>query len=163
VEERAVANFRRLGPRVGGLMPALKQAIAAAEPAAMRKAFAAQGHYDIDVDNTVVELRPEDVEFHASTHEQLALARDGSYAVGLDPPPDGELGAEGWARELVRALNALPRTYGLELADRILVPLHATGDVGRAIEDRRDWIAGEVLALALTPLDRPPADVTTFT
>jgi isoleucyl-tRNA synthetase len=153
VEESVVPNFRRLGPRVGPLMPKLKAALAGVDGTAVREAFRAGGTFPLDVDGETVLLEPEDVEVRASAHDELVLARDGAAAVALDITIDDELRREGLARELVRRLNDLRKTTGLELADRIDVQVAASGDVRDAVEAHRDWIAGEVLAVSLDLAD----------
>ena len=55
----------------------------------------------------------------ADRHQDFALAQDGSWAVALDLELDDDLRQEGTARELVRAVNDLRKSVGLELSDRI--------------------------------------------
>jgi isoleucyl-tRNA synthetase len=148
-----VPNFRRLGPKVGKLVPRVKELLAAADGAAVRRALEADGRYALDVDGTVVELDAEDVEVRASSHEELALAQEGATAVALDTTVDHPLRLEGLARELVRALNDQRKAAGLEIADRIRVQLRAVGELTEAVEAHRDWIAGEVLAVDLALTD----------
>jgi isoleucyl-tRNA synthetase len=73
--------------------------------------------------------------------------------VALDLDLDDTLRREGMARELVRALNDLRKSEGLEIADRVVVSLAAPADVVAAVEAHRDWIAGEVLATSLAVVD----------
>ena len=153
LDETVVPNFRRLGPKVGPLMPAVKAALAALDGATVRRALETDGSYRIDLGTGTgtgtgtVTLGPEDVEVHASAHEEFALARDGAYAVALDTAIDDDLRLEGLARELVRALNDLRKARDLALSDRISVGLHATGALAEAARRHAEWIKGEVLAL----------------
>jgi isoleucyl-tRNA synthetase len=153
VDEVVVPNFRRLGPRVGPRMPAVKAALGALDGTSVREAFETDGSYLLVVDGEEIALEPDDVEVRASAHEELVLARDGAYAVALDTTIDDDLRLEGLARELVRRLNDLRKTSGFELSDRITVEMGATGDVRDAVERHRDWIAGEVLAVSLDLVD----------
>jgi isoleucyl-tRNA synthetase len=77
--------------------------------------------------------------------------------VAVDLDFDDALRLEGTARELVHALNALRREVGLELSDRVQLRLDAASapHVAAAVEAHRDWIMGEVLAVAL---DTAPVD-----
>jgi isoleucyl-tRNA synthetase len=146
LDETVVPNFRRLGPKVGPLMPALKAALAALDGATVRRSLETDGVYRVELGTETVTLEPDDVEVHASAHEEFALARDGACAVALDTAIDDDLRLEGLARELVRALNDLRKARDLELSDRISVGLHTTGALAEAARRHGDWIQGEVLA-----------------
>jgi isoleucyl-tRNA synthetase len=149
VNEVVVPNFRRLGPRVGSKMPDVKAALGAVDGTAVRESLETTGSYELHLANDVIVLEADDVEVRASAHDELVLARDGAYAVALDTSIDDDLRLEGLARELVRRLNDLRKTTGLELSDRITLEIAATGDVRAAVERHREWIAGEVLAVSL--------------
>ena len=152
-----VPNFRALGPRLGPLMPKVRESLAGADGAAIRRAFDTAGEYRFEVDGETVALSPDDVEIRAAAHEELAVVQDGALAVALDTTVDDALRREGLARELVRALNDLRKEQGLELADRIAVTLRTTGAVLDAATEHGDWIAGEVLAVEWTVDGAAPA------
>jgi isoleucyl-tRNA synthetase len=149
-----VPDFRRLGPRVGPLMPRLQDALRTADAAALRQALATDGRVVVDVGTDQVELTPDDVEVRAQAHEEFALAEDGRLAVALDTVVDDELRAEGLARGLVRTLNDQRKALGLDLADRIRVEVRASGAVADAARHHADWIQDEVLATSFT-VDAP--------
>jgi isoleucyl-tRNA synthetase len=144
-----VPNFRRLGPKVGKLMPQVKAELAAVDGAAIRHALDADGGYDLEVDGTTIRLDAEDVEVRATSHEEFALAEDAGVAVALDTRLDHALELEGLAREVIRLLNDHRKARGLEISDRIVAWLQADGPVSEAVTGHRDWIAGEVLAREL--------------
>jgi isoleucyl-tRNA synthetase len=144
-----VPNFRALGPKAGARVPAVKEALARADAHAIRRALDAGGSFDLALaDGSTIELGPDDVDVRATSHEELALARDGADAVAIDTTVDDELRAEGIARDLVRAINDQRRAAGFEIADRIRVRLGATGRAHAAAHAHRDRIASEVLAVA---------------
>ena len=155
-----VPNFRTLGPKVGTRMPRVKQALVAADGATVRRASTSTARTTSRSRRTSVTLGPDDVEVRAASHEELALAEDGGYAVALDTTLDDELRAEGIARDLVRAINDQRKELGFEIADRIRLRIGATGRVDAAAHRHRDWIAREVLAVELDvaggPVERRP-------
>jgi isoleucyl-tRNA synthetase len=115
----------------------------------VRDAFARDGSFTIDVEDTTITLEPDDVEIRATSHEELALAEDGGIAVALDTRIDEQLAREGIAREVIRVLNDRRKAKGLQISDRIAAWLRAEGPVAEAVTRHRDWIAREVLAREL--------------
>lgn len=149
LEYAVVPNFRRLGPKVGKLMPKVKEQLAAADGATIREALETDGGYDLEVDGATIRLDAEDVEVRATSHEEFALAEASGVAVALDTRVDHELALEGLAREVIRVLNDHRKAQGLEISDRIVAWLTATELLAEAVSTHRDWIAREVLAREL--------------
>jgi isoleucyl-tRNA synthetase len=145
-----VPDFRRLGPRIGPLLPRLKEALAHTDGAALRRALATDGRVVVDLGSEQVELGPDDVEVRAHAHEEFVLAEDRDLAVALDTTVDDELRAEGLARGLIRTLNDHRKARGLDLADRVRVELRASGAIAEAAKRHGAWIAEEVLATSFT-------------
>jgi isoleucyl-tRNA synthetase len=150
LEYGVVPNFRTLGPKVGKQVPQVKEALAAADGGAVKRALDDDGGYDLVLaDGSTVRLAPDDVEVRADSHAELALAQEGGYAVAIDTKLDDELRAEGTARDAIRLVNELRKSAGLEISDRVRLRLHADGRVEAALHVHRDWIAREVLAVEL--------------
>ena len=142
-----VPNFRRLGPRVGPLMPKVKAALAAVDGREVSEGVERDGVFRLAVDGETIAIGPDDVEIRAVAHEELVLAEEGGYAVALDISLDDDLRLEGLARELVRTLNDHRKAIDLALSDRIRVTVFTGGPVADAARVHSDWIAGEVLAV----------------
>jgi isoleucyl-tRNA synthetase len=159
---RVVPNFKALGPRVGKSLPRVKELLAKIDGADVRRAFDANGSFDLVVDGETVTLGPDDVEIRAEQHEELALAQDGPHAVALDLTLDDDLRSEGTAREFSRVLNDLRKAAGFEISDRINVAYGSEStELMAAIARHHDWIAGEALATTLAPFaGAPPAGAT---
>jgi isoleucyl-tRNA synthetase len=153
-----VPNFRSLGPKAGPRVPLVKEALATADGAVVRRALDDDGGYDLSLaDGSTIRLVADDVDVRAASHEEFALAQEGGYAVAVDTTLDDELRAEGIARDVIRLLNDHRKTRGLEIADRIRARVDATGRVAAAVHLHRSWIASEVLAVELD-LVTDPAD-----
>ncbi len=143
-----VPNFRALGPKVGKRMPLVKDALVAADGAAVHRALDQHGTFELELgDGSAVTLGPDDIEVRVRSHEELVLAEDAGYAVALDSTLDDDLRAEGIARDLIRAVNDRRRELDFDIADRIRVRVTATGRVQAATHRHRDSIAREVLAV----------------
>ncbi len=138
VEVTIKPNFPVLGPRLGGKVKQVAAALAA-------------GDYE-ERDGVVVaageSLSGEEViRVERVALEGWAIASDGGLSVALDPQLDDELVLEGRALDLVRELNELRKTSGLELTDRIALRLPpAASDL---LPEWGDWIADEVLAVSV--------------
>jgi isoleucyl-tRNA synthetase len=161
LEYSVLPNFKALAPRVRSQMPQVKDALLGADGGVVKRALDTDGRYDLELDDgTTVQLGPDDVEVRAHSHAELALAQEGGYAVAIDTTVDDELRAEGLARDLIRLLNELRKTAGLEIADRVTVQVFASGRVEAAVHAHRDWIAREVLAVQfdVATLDAAPND-----
>ncbi|MGZ4690739.1 MAG: isoleucine--tRNA ligase [Acidimicrobiia bacterium] len=153
-----VPNFRRLGPKVGKLMPQVKTLLAEADGARIRHALDTDGGFDLEVDGTTIRLEADDVDVRATSHEEFALAEDAGVAVALDTRLDDALAQEGQAREVIRVLNDHRKAKGLEISDRIVAWLRADPGLRDAVTTHRDWIAGEVLARELHVEPESPGD-----
>ena len=81
---------------------------------------------------------------------ELAVAGDKGVTVAVDTHLTPELVHEGYARDLVRAVNSLRKDAGLDISDRIALAYEAGDDVVAAIVNLSDYIAGETLAAQLT-------------
>ena len=68
-------------------------------------------------------------------------------AVALEVAIDDDLRAEGWAREIVHAVQAARRDAGLEISDRIALTLGGDAGLLDAVRDYEAYIASETLAV----------------
>ena len=149
-------NFAALGPKLGSMLPRVKEILASLDGSEARRTLDERGVLRLDVDGETIDLGPGDVEIRAQQHEELALAQEGPYAVALDLTLNDDLRAEGLARELARVLNEARKAAGFEIADRIEVTLQSDGAVANAARRFGDWIADEVLAERWEVVDYRP-------
>jgi isoleucyl-tRNA synthetase len=124
---------------------AVKQALAATDGSALKRQLDEQGWCEVAGER----LSADDVEVRATQHEDFALAQEGAWAVALDLDVDEALRVEGVARELVRAVNDLRKEVGLDIADRVTLTVDGSDRVVAALGAHGEWIAAEVLAVAL--------------
>jgi isoleucyl-tRNA synthetase len=140
-------NYRSLGPRFGRNMPTVAAAVAGLDPAKVAAALREGRSVSITVGGDDHELDAEDLLVAMKPLEGYQVEREGSHAVALEVAIDDELRAEGWAREIVHAVQAARRDAGLEVSDRIVLTLDgdpALLDAARAYEGQ---VAGETLAV----------------
>jgi len=77
------------------------------------------------------------------------VASESGVTVALELEISAELRREGVARDLTRAIQDLRRAAGLNVSDRIVVGVEASGSVADALEAHREDIAAETLAIEL--------------
>jgi isoleucyl-tRNA synthetase len=75
------------------------------------------------------------------------VASEGDITVALDITLTPELKAEGMARDLVRAVQNLRKSSGLQVADRINLFLETTDETQAKLASQLSWVATEVLAV----------------
>jgi isoleucyl-tRNA synthetase len=139
-------NFRSLGPRFGKEMPLVVAAVAGLDPAHVSAALREGRGVSISVGGHDHELSADDLIVSMKPLEGYQVEREGSHAVALELEVDDELRAEGWARDIVRAVQAARRDAGLEVTDRITLTLDGDVALIAAARAHERWIAGEVLA-----------------
>jgi isoleucyl-tRNA synthetase len=140
-----VPNFKLLGPRLGAAVRDLKPALAELDAAEAAAILEAGGVVKVELAGGPVELGPEDVELRVQAQPGYAVSRDGGEVVALDLALDDGLRRRGIAREIVRQLQDLRKTSGLEVSDRIVAHLTGLDDLADLFDD----IAREVLATAV--------------
>jgi isoleucyl-tRNA synthetase len=141
----ATPRFRELGKRFGGRTQQAAAAIRSLDPLALRRL--ARGEVvQIELDGMMHGLALEELELHEEARGELVVESDEGATLALDPQVTEELRLEGLARELVNRIQRLRRESGLEVSDRIVLRIHAAGELKRAAEQHAGYIAGETLA-----------------
>ncbi len=82
--------------------------------------------------------------------EGYQVEREGSHAVALELEIDEELRVEGWAREIVHAVQRARRDAGLDISDRIVLTLDGDDALVAAARAHEEYIAGETLAVKVS-------------
>ena len=157
VSYRLMPNNRVLGPRLGMLFPAVRDALAALDPAQAAQTLQAGGVLALHVGGHAVSLSGDDVLVHTEPLGGLAVAGEKGVTVAVDPQLTRELVQEGYARDLVRSINAMRKDAGLDISDRIELGFETDGVVTDAVIAFADYIRQETLAVRLEPgaLDKP--------
>lgn len=138
-------NGKLLGPKLGSAVQDV-----------IREAKA--GNYtQLDNGNFQVldhELTPEEIEIAYQSMDEgeghHAVEADAGIVVILDTAVTPELEREGYAREMIRAVQNLRKEADLNVADRITVGLQTDAEeVQKAIAEHQDYISSETLAVEL--------------
>jgi isoleucyl-tRNA synthetase len=156
VEHQVLPNFKLLGPKLGKLMPKLKQALAQQSGSELLANIRDNGKLNLTIEGQDVELTREEVEIRITAREGWTAANDKGVVVVLATELTSELIAEGLARDLIRVIQDGRKEMGCEFTDRIEVGVDADAEeMKNAIEQFGDYIAAETLALKVVagPLD----------
>jgi isoleucyl-tRNA synthetase len=146
-----VPNFKLLGPRLGSRVQLLRAAMGSVDGAAAAAELAAGRPVVVELDDGTVELSGDDVELRVRAQPGFAVSRDGAEVVALDLTLTADLRYRGMAREVIRHVQDLRKTSGLEVSDRIRLHLVGVDD----LEPLFDLIGREVLATSVST--HPPA------
>ncbi|HXN61370.1 MAG TPA: isoleucine--tRNA ligase [Acidimicrobiales bacterium] len=145
IQFELVPNFGTLGPRLRERGKDLKPALAALDGAAAAAALEAGESVTVTLAGEPVELSPDDLQLRVRGQQGFAVSREGGEVVALDLMIDEGLRQRGLARDVVRLVQDLRKTSGLEVSDRIR--LHLVGLDG--IAEQLEFIAQEVLAVEI--------------
>ncbi len=144
------SNYRSLGPRFGKHMPLVAAAVAGLDAAHAAATLRDGGRVAISVDGQDHELTAEDLQVSMKPLEGYQVEREGSHAVALELAIDDALRVEGWAREIVRAVQLARQDAGLEVTDRIALTLDGDDALLTAARAHERYIAGETLAVQVS-------------
>jgi isoleucyl-tRNA synthetase len=132
---------RVLGPRLGGQVQQVIRAVKAGDWSATDAGVTAGG---VALNEGEYDLR-----LVAADVERSAPLPGGEGVVVLDTAVTPELFTEGLARDVVRVIQQARREAGLNVADRIQAVVQAGPEVALAVENHREFVAGETLAVSL--------------
>jgi isoleucyl-tRNA synthetase len=135
-------NLRILGPKYGKQIGEIRNAIASVD--ANEIARASEAGEKISLNG--FELESDEVLIERVALDNYAVATDAGYAGAVLTEVSDELKAEGTAREVVRLVQNLRKTSGLEISDRINLWISCSDDVTGDLMGHSDYITEETLA-----------------
>ncbi len=141
----AKADFKKLGPRLGPKMKLAANTIRALSSEAVGRLLAGET-MELPLEGETLTISKDDILIERTPRPGLAVAASEGFAVALDTELDADLIQEGLARELVNKVQNLRKAADLDIADRIVLTLHAAGEVREAVEAHEGYLKNEVLA-----------------
>src|SRR5205823_12267483 len=143
-------NFKRLGPRIGKLLPGCKAALSQADGGKLLAELTASGKVTLNVSGANVELDNEDIQVRLQAKSGWAAAQGSNVVVVLATELTPELIAEGLARDFVRVVQDRRKDLGLKFTDRIEIGVGgSSSELQKSLEQFHDYISGETLATKL--------------
>ena len=156
--KRIKPDFKKLGPKFGKNMKAAAQALTSLEQSQIAQ-FEKDGKIALTLngEEAVVELA--DVEVISEDIPGWLVANDGNITVALDITITDDLRKEGIARELVNRIQNVRKSKDFNITNRIVVKITPDEHVNDAVAQFKDYIAKQVLAVAIELAPVEGADV----
>ncbi|HTM53707.1 MAG TPA: isoleucine--tRNA ligase [Pirellulales bacterium] len=144
-------DLKRLGPRLGKQLGELRAALAAADAGALLAQLEADSVVTLNLPSGSVTLDALDLQVRLLAKPGWAAAQGAQSVVVLSTELDDDLVSEGYARELVHAIQTRRKDLDCGYTDRISVGL-VTDDpsLREAAEKFRDYIMRETLSRRMT-------------
>jgi isoleucyl-tRNA synthetase len=152
IEYQVQPNFRILGPKLGALLPKVKQTLGKASGAELLSEMTANGKITIDIDGQSVVLDSDDIQVRLVAKPGWSAAQGSNCVVVLSTELTEELVREGLARDLIRAIQDLRKTRQCRFTDRIRVSVTTADlEVCLTIKEHRELLCSETLASEIIP------------
>jgi len=150
IDYTVLPDLKRLGPKLGKRLPALRKLLAQADGGQLLAQLDAEGQITVELPDGPVALDRDDIQIRLQAKEGWTAAQGKQCVVVLSTELTDELLAEGRARELVRVIQDRRKEIGCEYTDRVHVGIvTASPELRQSVEEFGDYIKGETLATAL--------------
>ncbi len=144
-------NFKKLGPKIGPLVPALKAALGVADGAALLRDLRVNGKTTVMIKGQTIELDEEDIQVRLQAREGWAAAQGPSCVVVLNTQLTDDLIQEGIANDVNRCVQERRKEINCAHTDRIHVAVVTESEaVVAAMQKFQDWLRSETLAVQWT-------------
>ncbi len=144
-------DLKRLGPRLGKLLPSVKKFLAAADGAQLVSELKSNGKIELIVLEQPVALDAEDIQIRLQAKEGWAAAQGKACVVVLSTELTEDLVREGLAREVARAVNDRRKDISCQFTDRVEIAIVTDSpELRAAIEQFPDYIKSETLTVSIT-------------
>jgi len=161
VSYEVLPRYDALGPRLGDKVKVLKAELGKLDAATIAS-LESGNPIVVDLDGEKVEIKADEVVVRKVEKEGYVYEADGPNAIVIKTEITPDLRIEGFARELVSAIQNLRKKSGFDVTDTIRIHL-AGGDLtSRAIDRFRDHITSETLAVSIetsVPGGKQPTEI----
>ncbi len=149
LEKNVKCNFRVMGKKFGKLMKAVNEAVTNMSQEQIAQ-LEANGQISLNAggEDVVVELA--DVDIVSQDIPGWSVTNEGTLTVALDITITPELKIEGNERKLIKQIQNLRKSTGLEITDRIVVRISDCPETEAVLDKFKTNIANQVLANSIT-------------
>ncbi len=146
--KKVKCNFRTMGKKFGKQMKAVAAAVDAMTQAQISE-LEQNGTITLSIPEPAV-IEREDVEIFSEDIPGWTVANEGALTVALDITITEELAVEGNARKIVKEIQNLRKTTGLNITDRIKVTLADSAETQAVLAAFAEHIKTQVLAVEIS-------------
>jgi isoleucyl-tRNA synthetase len=140
-------NFQLLGPRLGPLLPQVKNALANADGGALLAQLESDGQVTLTLESEDVVLEADEIQVGLAAKDGWAAAQGDNCVVVLNTELNSVLICEGFARDVVRLVQDRRKEIECDFTDKIKVAVVTqSAALSEAIERHGAFIAAETLA-----------------
>ncbi len=157
VKHKVTANYAKLGPDFGALAPQIIIKLTTDSPESVLKKIRTEGKYTINIEGKKVSLKEEHLKIEKEVPEGLIESESDSGIVYLDTFRTEELEAEGFSRELMRRVQMLRKTAGLQKKDDITLFVECDSELNEWFTKWLDSIKEKVGAKVLKISEHKPS------
>jgi isoleucyl-tRNA synthetase len=140
-------NFQLLGPRLGALLPQVKNALATADGGELLMQLESDGQVTLTLDSEEVILQANEIQVGLAAKDGWAAAQGENCVVVLNTELNSELICEGFARDVVRLVQDRRKEIHCDFTDKISVAVVTESvAITTAVKEHGEFIATETLA-----------------
>lgn len=155
--KRIKPDFKKLGPKHGKQMKAIAKALQELDQEHINQ-FERESKIILDIDGTQPVIEVSDVEIISEDIPGWLVTNEGNITVALDITEDAALKREGLARDIVNRVQNLRKSRDYAITDRINLVFESNPESDEAINESREYIAGQVLASSIVVADKLDPD-----
>lgn len=150
IDYTILPDFKRLGPRLGPRLPAVKQWLSQAEGSSLLQQLETIGQVIVPLPDGEISLTKEDIQIRLNAKPGWTAAQGRVGVVILSTQLSPALIAEGLARDFVHAVQNRRKELDCDFVERIEVGVVTQSEsIKQAIRDHQDYIMAETLATSL--------------
>jgi len=153
ITKKIKPNFKTLGKVYGPRMKEIAAAFGSLSQQQIAEMEMCEDDYILSLPGGDVVLAKGDYEIHSEDMPGWLVASEGALTIALDVTLTPELIQEGTARELVRPIQNLRKTTGLDVTDRIATVVYAEGEaleeIATSLAAFKDYVASQTLSVSL--------------
>ncbi|MBE6391087.1 MAG: isoleucine--tRNA ligase [Lentisphaerae bacterium] len=151
IKRSCKANFKALGARLGKEMKTAAARIAQLTGAEIGQILNGNPLKLELTDGRVESITADDLVINREERPGLVASSENGVTIALETALTAELEAEGMARELVSKIQNLRKEQKFDVTDRIEITYSAPAETAVMLENFKEYISNEVLAVKFVP------------
>lgn len=142
-------QLKTIGPKYGRQLSEINAALTLLDGNAIKNELDKNGFISFELKSGGVKLSKEDLLISTVPKDGFYLASEYNRIVALDTHITEELREEGFLREVISKFQTMRKESGAAVTDRVIINYQTSTCVDNIIVNNREYIKGEVLAVAL--------------